>query len=35
MQVITTPETVAEVKKILDSQPQQPRNVRIFLAGMG
>ncbi len=35
MKVMTTPETVAEVKKILDSQPQQPRNVRIFLAGMG
>lgn len=35
MKIVTNAETVAEIQKILDSQPEQPQNVRIFLAGMG
>jgi hypothetical protein len=35
MKVVTTPDTISEIKKIIESQPEQPGNVRIFLAGMG
>lgn len=35
MKVVTTPDTINEIKKIVESQPEQPGNVRIFLAGMG
>ena len=35
MKIVTTVDTVNEIKKIVESQPEQPGNVRIFLAGMG
>lgn len=35
MKVVTNQDTINEIKKIMDSQPEQPGNVRIFLAGMG
>jgi len=35
MNIVTTQDTVNEIKKIVESQPEQPGNVRIFLAGMG
>ncbi len=35
MKVVTTQDTISEIKKIMESQPEQPGSVRIFLAGMG
>lgn len=35
MKIFTNVETVNEIKKIIESQTEQPDNVRIYIAGMG
>lgn len=33
MNIITNIETTAEIKKVLDANPDQPKNVRLFIDG--
>lgn len=35
MKVLTNELTLAEVKKVIEAQADQPSNVRIYIAGMG
>lgn len=35
MIINTNPETTAEIKSILDQNPEEPQAVRVYLAGMG
>jgi len=35
MKIITNEDTINEIKKIINAQPDQPSNIRIHVAGMG
>lgn len=35
MKISTNQETINEIKKVVESKPELPTNVRIFIAGMG
>lgn len=35
MKIITNPETVAEILKVVSAQSAKPKYVRIFVAGYG
>lgn len=35
MKIYSNAETANEIKKIIDAQSEQPKNVRIFISGMG
>lgn len=35
MKIQTNSETTAEIKAILESNPEEPQAVRVYLAGMG
>lgn len=35
MTIKTTPETIAEVKSVLEQNPEEAQAIRVYLAGMG
>lgn len=35
MKIITNPETIAEISKVVNIQTDKPKYVRIFVAGYG
>jgi hypothetical protein len=35
MKIQTNPETTAEIRAILEQNPDEPQAIRVFLAGMG